>query len=82
MFYKIAKPAQGVSTYTCNSQEINGVKQGFIISPDYDTYNTGVSNCRIKISAEMGFGVRLYAIDISLPSPTQDGLVFIIKDFF
>ena len=61
------KPPNTLS-YTCNDISIQDVTNGFVSSPKYPNYELAVSNCELKITPPVDFGLKFYLIDLALSS--------------
>ncbi len=58
--------------YDCfSNQNVINSKNGFINSPNYPSYSTGVKNCEITISANQN-GLIVYLIDLSMNDYNND----------
>lgn len=63
---KLAGDFSGVPVYQADQKQIEGVRNGFIVSPEYPTFAYGISNLNFTLKPAANFEYRLYSVDVAM----------------
>ncbi len=56
---------ESLESYSCADVVTDGIN-GYIQSPGYPNYISGVSNCLVKVLPVAGYGLTVYIVQISM----------------